>query len=438
MRAKTLVGGNERKMKKVLFIVLILILIIGCQSNDEKPLSERLDKKPEIFLISNQSDTLIQGQEGTLIFIERESFTNQFGNINTDSIEIELKEIYKIEDIIAQKISMRSNGEILETGGMIHLSAFSKGHELQLKKGKELIVHFPKNQDSIQMNLFYGKKDSTQVVEWELEKASTYQLVDTIIPWLTKHELLDDEHLYLATGEVWYQVLTDIFNLSKEDKEELINKSVNLNYTIYDNGELKYKNITGSKISRRLRKKLVKVVRGFPRCKPYTRKGVPIDMKGHFQVYTKVRRPNYESKGSYLSRIEERFQDENTASLDIAELQYYIFDSKNLGWMNCDRFINPSAERINYIVKVPESESVFAKIVFTNYNTVMTGNEKRGRFIFEGLPINESVKIVVLDEKRGKPLLKIVDSKTTRAPIEVKDLTEYTLEELKEQLKEMK
>ena len=430
--------GNERKMKKALFIISIIILIIGCQSNDEKSLSERLDKKPETILINNQSDTLIQGKEGTLIFIEKESFTNQFGNVKTDSIEIELKEIYKVEDIIAQRISMKSNGEILETGGMINLRAFSNGTELQLKKGKEVIVHFPKNQDFLQMNLFYGKKDSTQVIEWELEKASTYQLVDTIIPWLTKYEFLDDEHLYLATGEVWHNVLPDIFSLSEEDKEELLNKSVNLNYTVFDNGELKYKNIAGSKISRRLRKKLVKVVKNFPKCKPYTRKGVPIQMKGHFQVYTKVRRPNYESNESYLAEIEERFKNENTSSLDIAELQYYIFDSKNLGWMNCDRFINPFFERIDYTVKVPKSKNVFAKIVFTDYNTVMTGNEKRGKFIFKDLPIDESIKIVVLDEKRGKPLLKIVDSKITKEPIEVKDLTEYTLDVLKEKLRGIK
>ena len=431
--------GN-RKVKKALFIISVIILIIGCQSNGKKSLPELLDKESESFLVNNKFDAIIEGNEGTLIFIEKESFVNQYGVPVADSLEIKLKELYSVEDIIAQRISMKSNGEILETGGMINLRAFSKGNELQLKKGKEVVVHFPKNQDSIQMNLFYGKKDSTQIIEWELEKASTYQLVDTIIPWLIKYEYLDDQHLYLATGEIWLDVLPGIFNLSEEDKEELLNKSVNLNYTVFKNGELRYKNITGSKISRRLKKKLVKVVRNFPPCKPYTRKGVPFDMEGHFQVYTKVRRPKYEGKEGYLAKIEERFkgEDENTSALEIAELQYYIFDSKSLGWMNCDRFINPSSERINYTVKVPKSKDIFVKIVFTDYNTVMTGNEIRGKFIFEDLPINESVKVVVLDEKRGKPQLKIVDSKTTREPFEVKNLTEYTLEELKEKLKEIK
>ena len=179
-------------------------------------------------------------------------------------------------------------------------------------------------------------------------------------------------------------------------------------------------------------------MKSFPNCKPYTREGDPIDMRGWFKIWTKVIPPKYKSKGGYINAIESKLVEDSSKGLEIAELQYYIFDSRKLGWMNCDRFINPSSERINYIVKVPKSKNVFTKLIFTEYNTVMTGNEKRGKFIFEDLPINESVKIVVLDEKRGKPLMKIVDSKITKEPLEVKNLTEYTLEELKEKLKEIK
>jgi len=427
-----------KKMKKTLYIISIIIIVIGCQSKKEKPLSEKLDKEVETFLISSKRDTIIQGKEGTLIYIEKESFTNQFGDLKTDSVEIVLKELYKVEDIITQRISMTSDGELLETGGMINLNAFSRGNQLKLKYGKEVIVHFPKKGKSEEMNLFYGQVDSTEIIEWELEKSSTYRLKNEIVVWYTKYEFLDDSMLYIHDGRRVYDTVYQHFNFTDSEIEELLNKTVDAKYIIYDDGEMEFMKIEGSKTSRKLRKKIREKVKSFPNCKSYTREGDPIDMRGWFKIWTKVIPPKYKSKGGYINAIESKLVEDSSKGLEIAELQYYIFDSRKLGWMNCDRFINPSSERINYIVKVPKSKNVFTKLIFTEYNTVMTGNEKRGKFIFEDLPINESVKIVVLDEKRGKPLMKIVDSKITKEPLEVKNLTEYTLEELKEKLKEIK
>lgn len=429
-------------MKKAAFILSILFFIIGCQSSDKKTLSEKLTKGSEIFFINNKADTLIQGKEGTLVFIEKESFRNSLGEIVSDSIAITLQEVYKTEDIIAHSISMRSKGQLLETAGMINLQASANGNALTLKPGKEVIVHFPKKIDTDGMHLFYGQKDTTQIITWELEASSTYQLVDSIIPWYTKytHPKVDNPQLTLGTGENWGTALPRIFNISEDEQEELLNKTVDLHYVIKSDGTLAFKYTAGSKISRKLRTRLEKVAKTFPSCKPYTRNGVPTNMEGFFKIFTKVRPPEYQGKENYLRQIEDKFQGESGTSspLEIAELQYYIFDSRNLGWMNCDKFINVSSESINYVVKVPKSDNIFAKIVFTNYNTVMTGNEKRGRFIFENLPLEEPVKIVVLDEKRGKSLLKIVNTKITKAPIEIKNLGEYTLEELKEKLKEIK
>jgi hypothetical protein len=202
---------------------------------------------------------------------------------------------------------------------------------------------------------------------------------------------------------------------------------------------MEFMQIKGSKISRKLKEKITKKVKSFPRCKPYTIEGDPIDMPGFFKTFTKVIPPKYKSKENYIAQLEDKLKASNSTKkgLELAELQYYIFDSRNLGWMNCDKFIDSLSERIDYVVEVPRSKNVFAKIVFRNYKTVMTGNEKSGKFIFENLPLDEAVKIVVIDEKRGKPLLKIVDTKTSKKPIEILKLTEYTFEELQEKLKEL-
>lgn len=69
-----------------------------------------------------------------------------------------------------------------------------------------------------------------------------------------------------------------------------------------------------------------------------------------------------------------------------------------IGRMNCDRFINSSSEKIDFEVLVPKSKNIFVKLVFTDYKTVMTGDEKNGKFMFKNIPENEKVKIIAIDE----------------------------------------
>lgn len=424
-------------MKKIAFYALILICVLGCSSNKVESLSKKLDKNANRFLIDNSSDTLIVGSEGTMLFIAKNSFVNSSGSIVQDSISIELKELYKIEDIIAQNISMEAGDRILETGGMINLKAYSAGSELSLANAKEVVVHFPKNGNTKEMNLFYGEKDTNQVIKWEIEEASTYRLLENIHPWFTKYEGLDDENLTLDNNEPWWIVLPRLFNLTEEEKTLLLNKTVDLNYKVDRNGNLIFENTTGSKISRNLRIRLEGVAKNFPKCKPYTVNGKPIDMPGFFKVYARVIEPKHVNRMDYLEAIERKIGNGSSRSLDIAELQYYIFDSKKLGWMNCDRFINATKEKVNFTVRVPKSNNVFAKIVFSNYKTVMTGDEGNNKFVFNNLPLGEPLKIIVLDQQNGSPLLKIVDTIVQREPIRVDGLQEYTLTDLKVKLKEL-
>lgn len=424
-------------IKKLITLILILSFFIGCKTQPEKPLLEKLEKKEETFLINTQRDTILEGKEGTLIYLEKESFHDSGFNLITDSIQISLVELYQTKDIISQSISMLAGEKILETGGMINLSARSNGKDLQLTK--DVVVHFPKNKNEENMNLFYGISDSTGIMEWEIEEASTYRLQNRIQAWYTKYDFIDDTRLRLINGKSYIDTAHQHFNFSEKEIEELLNKTVDAKYILFYDSEMYFTKIEGSKISRKLRRKIKNRVKDFPKCKPYTINGESIDMEGFFKIWTEVIPPKYKSKENYLKSIEKKLSDSNEkkSSIELAELQYYIFDSRNLGWMNCDRFINSNAKKTDLIVKVPKSKNVFVKIIFKNYKTVMTGIEKRKKFIFKNLPIGEPIKIVVLDEKKGTPRLQIVDTSVSKESIEIKNLTEYSLEELQEKLREL-
>lgn len=425
-------------MKLGFLSVLVLIGFSACKSRYEPTIPAALDKEASQFVIQNNKDTFIEGAEGTLIFLEKESFINGRGEAVTDSVEISLKEVYSLADIIGQPISTTSDEGLLETGGMIELKAFSNGEELSLNYGKSLVVHFPKEPgDTADMKLFYGVKDTSGTLGWESAVVGQYRLNNFIWPFYTKYENLDSISWTLEDGTDWNDTIPGIFNLSESDKKRLINEVVDLHYIVHKDGILEFTETKGSSINKKLQRKLEEGAKRVPKCTPYTISGEPIDMPGWFRCWTEVVPPLHQNKEAYKAALERKMQstDGTKKGLELAELQYYIFDSRQLGWMNCDRFVNLSAERINYVVQVPTSDKVLAKIVFKNYRTVMSGNETPGQFTFQNLPVGEPIKVVVMDEKLGKPLLKIIDTQISKTALNATELDNYTLEELQKKLK---
>lgn len=321
---------------------------------------------------------------------------------------------------------------------MINLRAFSGKEELDLKSGKDVVVHFPKNGSDKAMNLFYGKEDYKGNVDWELEEKSTYRIKNNIVIWYTKYDDLNEDTGNLIDGSSPYWITDKHFDFTEKEIEYLLNKTVHAHYILFDDGEMQFVEMRGSKIKKSLENKIIQKVKTFPQCKPYTREGVPIDMPGHFKIWSEVIPPKYQSNKDYLKSIESKMNKKgSTKGLKLAELQYYIFDSKKLGWMNCDLFIEQGKEIIDYLVKVPESKNVFTKIIFRDYKTVMTGDQEKNIFKFETFPLNEPIKVVVIDEKKGKPYLEIIDTIVTSEILEVKKLNQYSLSEMKEKLKEL-
>jgi hypothetical protein len=431
-------------MKSIYLFLLAAIILIGCSINKQPSIQEKLAAPSQDYFIDANTDTLILGKEGTVIYIEKGSFKNGFGSLVTDTIQITLQEVYKTSDILKSNVTMRSGDKMLETGGMIELRAYLKGEQLSLYYNKSIVVHFPKKNRTDSMRLFYGNTKSdddvlSSSIEWDLEESSVPKIISKIQPWYTKFEGVDDGHLVLADGTKWYDTLNQIFNLSEVDIAYFLNKTSKIKYEVNKKGELRYEEIQGSVITKEMKKKFINIAKNFPLCRPYSIGGQPIDMPGWFHIWSEVRPAKFLSNESYLKQIEEKMSssDISKSAISVAELQYYIFDSKQLGWMNCDQFINPNPIKEDFVVSVPKSENIFVKIIFKNYKTIMIGDEKKGKFIFKDLPIDEEVKVVVIDEKDGKPLLRIIDTQTSGTTFKIEKVEPVTLVELQEKLKEL-
>jgi hypothetical protein len=441
-------------MKSIYLFLFSALVFFSCSTDIQPSVLEKAATPAQEFFIDANTDTLLYGKEGTVVFIEKGSFMNYDDEIVTDSVVVTLKELYKTSDMLTSDVTMRSGNKILETGGMIELQAYAKGEELSLDYGKSIVVHFPKQSQTDSMRLFYGRGKShgggesgeeyvevikNDMITWDLEESSVPEVKNEIWVWYRKFEGLDTNDLFLSNGQIGWDTISDMFNFSKEDEKYFLNKTSKVLYDVDKTGKMHYDKIEGSIITKKMEKKLANVAKSFPLCRPYTVNGEPVEMPGHFQIWSEIKPAKFLSNDGYLKQIEKKMASTDTSksAISIAELQYYIFDSKQLGWMNCDQFINPNPIKEDFVVSVPKSENIFVKIIFKNYKTIMIGDEGKGKFTFKDLPIDEPVKVVVIDEKDGKPLLKITDTKTSGTAFKIEKLDPVSLSELQEKLKEL-
>lgn len=141
---------------------------------------EQLQKKPQRFIINNKRDTVINGKEGTQLFIPANSFDTK------DNFTLLLTEFYSVADMITHKLTTTCDAQQLVTGGMIYLDARDNNDNMvDLTPSASLRVDMPKREGQGTMRLFYGtdyyRNDVTMVLD-SIRWGATNQLFATARP----------------------------------------------------------------------------------------------------------------------------------------------------------------------------------------------------------------------------------------------------------------
>lgn len=92
---------------------------------------------------TGQSNT-ITGKRGTKVNIPANAFVDAFGNQVKGKVEVKLQEALTTEDIVMANLSTITNkGEILQSKGMIQLTASQNGNEVYLNQGQGIEITVP-------------------------------------------------------------------------------------------------------------------------------------------------------------------------------------------------------------------------------------------------------------------------------------------------------
>ncbi len=112
---------------------------------------------PNHFTVPVNKDIIIECSEGTTTRIPANSFIIESNGFSVGrSVEISVNEYYDLPDMILTNLPTMSGDEILETGGMIYISANANGKNCIFKKDREVEIGFPCLSEKKDMQLFSG------------------------------------------------------------------------------------------------------------------------------------------------------------------------------------------------------------------------------------------------------------------------------------------
>lgn len=221
-----------RKNKRKYFI-LFSLFIFSCQQNNQNVQKEHSlncsdesikFKKEQLFMFNLKQDSVIIGEQGTVL-----SFSNDRGTKTKDSIQIILEEYYSITDFILNGLETKtSQGELIETLGMIRVGLVDDKNLFKLNMPFEINFLYTKDD----FLLFVGDYNADSSVAW-VPTNKNYILKTT--SYNDKGELIEER------TEIIYSFFTDNFGWFNYDKFVDINEKIDLFVNVEDmNPEIQY------------------------------------------------------------------------------------------------------------------------------------------------------------------------------------------------------
>ncbi|MGE0634971.1 MAG: hypothetical protein AB7P01_00915 [Bacteroidia bacterium] len=470
-------------MKKLVLLIPFLAFIASCSSDTKKDIPVNsveevlinISPEKETFEINGAADTLIKGAKGTALFIPADVFQFADGTAPAGKVSIDLKECYSLSEMIAENLSTTSGDKLLQTGGMIKLTASADGKELVVKEGKALVISFPKNNNKDTMDLFYEVKDtagnSTWVPDYEISNMPPIG-TDTLAPMgdaLEGADLTDlPEDVY--DYKFWFSATNFFSTIKLKGSNRLmmdfINDALNAspdmardfyknrpyscyNFSIDKTGKMKdftyvdkclwYPYLADSMMERSKKYKSLhvqKVLESVPPLDTESDKSIEIDYNTNdyliaIQVTREINKKRFNEK--YKDQFAE-YKNKAVQKLDKGALEYYTFSVVKLGWINCDRFWDTQDEKINFVVNTPDIKNTKVMIVFSDINSIMNGYAEGGKMMFSNVPLNRKIKVIGISYANGKPTMTTLFTTIQKQNFELTGFKEFTLAELEQQL----
>ncbi len=148
-------------MRKPLLIIGLLVIIVYACNQRGKTINSLLStgKLPtQLFSIDISKDTTLITKNGALIRIPKGALS-----ANGNTVQLEVKEAYSMQDIIKAGLTTQSNGQPLSSGGMIYINAVG---ENTVRITQKISIATPTPFIEKNMQLFKGEAQDDSTINW--------------------------------------------------------------------------------------------------------------------------------------------------------------------------------------------------------------------------------------------------------------------------------
>ena len=409
----------------------------------------------QIFLIDSERDTVLVGQQGTVVAIPARAWDLPAGGI----LRLELREFYSTPDIILAGLSTRSGANLLETGGMLYLEAVANEKPVKLKAGQRLLLRMPTSRKLDDMQFFQGVGAQPQHgPDWQLPPSSAAKKAA-----LATLEAERAKGFDLTKGGHWPQLpggegaLLRLFNKQAPLSRATLARLRRARPAVSDDEKQMLKEYTKAN-----RKKIIRAVRvrfsvdSTGTQLPPTLLPDGDDEQGaavlavagqlikwrpaRFRRLTsphRIEKTNavgtltvlYTSSGKRLIGVQwdelathapriERYlaalgaqarqqfaaQFASAGPMVLDDKLYYEMEASGLGWMNCDRFVE-TGPRIEFAVQTTQPNTVVT-LVFQNQRSILASSRiEPAAAIFAEVPAGIPATVVAIRRENGVTFL---------------------------------
>ncbi len=154
-------------------LILTCFLLFQCQPKTDK-VSKFLDNDPfqntiapsETFQVNANQDTVIEGDQGTMLVLPKGCFVDASGNVVTETVSLELAEALTLDRMLLSNLTTTSEGKPLETDGMIYLNATANGKQLKINPDIPIRIEIPTAKRKPGMMAYRGIRDTNGNMNW--------------------------------------------------------------------------------------------------------------------------------------------------------------------------------------------------------------------------------------------------------------------------------
>lgn len=387
---------------------------------------KQIEKGFQDFVINSNADTTLFCKEGTVLKISRSAFLIASTSVEVKGmVTFQVKEFYEISDILSAGLTTQSNGNILETGGMLFIQATADGQLCKLKDNSPIEISFPFAEKKDGMLLFNGSwKD--QRINWELLPTKEDDQVKDIEDFEVMAEFpggADALRKFMYKNIVSPDSLIDISGL------------VQLQFVIDETGKVRSVNFM-NRSHQGFKDVVLNTFSKMPRWKPAKRNGLPV-RSTYFQTIRFCSDEGNINDTIFKNEFEATVNDTNINKVKTADISQYIFSTSKLGWINCDRFYNSPKPRTDLYVDCGHYTELDIKLVFHSFKAILDNFPSKTASKFQNIPGDEAITVVVVKKINDDTFISLTESNTNLGSINNLAFEKVTMEKLKQKLEQL-